>query len=155
MNWKPKVKKGNIGENIIINYLEKKGFIIYKPITKAAHWIDIVATKNKNEIYAIDVKTKARMNKWPATGIDIKHYKDYKRLKKLCNINVYLFFIDDKLGTIHCAELKKLSKGFNPNKKIIAWYLEEMELIHTLTKNQITQLTKHDTRNYVFNPTQL
>ncbi len=27
MNWedKPQVKKGNIGENIIINYLEEKG----------------------------------------------------------------------------------------------------------------------------------
>ena len=65
MNWedKPQVKKGNIGENIIINFLEEKGFIIYKPITKAAHWIDIIATKSKEEIYAIDVKTKGRFNK--------------------------------------------------------------------------------------------
>ena len=155
MNWedKPQVKKGNIGENIIINFLEEKGFIIYKPITKAAHWIDIIATKSKEEIYAIDVKTKGRFNKWNAQGIDVKHYKDYKRFQKKCNINVYLFFVDDKNGEIHCADLNKLSEGFCPNnEKIIAWNLDEMKKVHTLTKNQIKQLTKHDTRNYEYKP---
>ena len=155
MNWedKPQVKKGNIGENIIINFLEEKGFIIYKPITKAAHWIDIFATKNKNEIYAIDVKTKARFNKWNAQGIDVKHYKDYKRLQKKCNINFYLFFVDEKNGEIHCADLNKLSEGFCPNnEKIIAWSLDEMKKVHTLTEKQKEQLTKHDTRNYEYKP---
>lgn len=155
MNWedKPQVKKGNIGENIIINFLEEKGFIIYKPITKAAHWIDIIATRSKEEIYAVDVKTKARFNKWMAQGIDVKHYEDYKRFQKKCNINVYLFFVDDKSGEIHCADLNKLSDGFCPNnEKIKAWYLEEMELVHILNKNQIKQLTKHDTRNYEYKP---
>lgn len=158
MNWedKPQVKKGNIGENIIIDFLEKKGYIIYKPITKAAHWIDIIATKNKEEIYAIDVKTKARFNKWMAQGIDVKHYEDYKRFKKKCNINVYLFFVDDKNGEIHCADLNKLSDGFCPNNpEIIAWNLDEMELVDKLPKNQIKILSKYDTRNYEFNPTQL
>jgi len=155
MKWedKPQVKKGNIGENIIINFLEEKGFIIYKPITKAAHWIDIIATKSKEEIYAIDVKTKARFNKWKAQGIDVKHYKDYKRFEKKCNINVYLFFVDDKNGEIYCADLKKLSDGFCPNNEnIIAWLLEEMELVHELTEKQKEQLTKHDTRNYEYKP---
>jgi len=156
MNWQDKtqVKKGNIGEDIIVNFLENKGFIVYKPITKnKAHWIDIFATKNKNEIYAIDVKTKARFNKWKAQGIDVKHYEDYKRLQKKCNINFYLFFVDEKNGEVHCADLNKLSDGFCPNNpKIKAWYLEEMELVHELTEKQKEQLTKHDTRNYEYKP---
>ena len=66
MKWEDKaqVKKGNIGEKIIQQYLEGKGWKVYKPFTKGAHWFDMLACKNKAKVIAIDVKTKARFNKW-------------------------------------------------------------------------------------------
>ena len=49
MNWNNKitVKKGNIGEQIIRNFFEKKGWIIYKPITNKAHWIDFIGAVHR------------------------------------------------------------------------------------------------------------
>jgi hypothetical protein len=42
MKWEDKaqVKKGNIGEKIIQQYLEGKGWKVYKPFTKGAHWFE-------------------------------------------------------------------------------------------------------------------
>ena len=154
MTWQDKkeVIKGNIGEEIIVDFLEKKDFIVYKPITKnKPHWIDIFATKNKKDIYAIDVKTKARFNKWAAQGINYNHYLDYKNLLETTNINVYLFFIDDKNGDVHCAELSKLRNPFYVlDRTIIAWSLQQMKLIHTLDREQINELSKYDNRNYEY-----
>ena len=47
MSWQDKiqVKKGNIGEKIVRNYLEKKGFIVYEPKTNGSHPFDKIAIK--------------------------------------------------------------------------------------------------------------
>ena len=152
-HWKSllEVKKGDIGEDIIIDYLNKKGFAVYAPSYSKPHWIDIFATRNKNELYAIDVKTKARFNKWNAQGFDYNDYESYKRLQNLYKLKVFIFFIDDKNGNIHCADLNKLSEGFRI-KNIIAWNLSEMKLIHTLSQKQIQQLTKYDNRTHDYKP---
>ena len=77
------LKKGEIGEQIIREYLEKKGWIVYFPFTKdKAHAFDILATKNKEKVFALDVKTKARLNNWPAQGINIKSYKEYLSFRR-------------------------------------------------------------------------
>jgi Holliday junction resolvase-like predicted endonuclease len=154
MNWNNKitVKKGNIGEQIIRNFFEKKGWIIYKPITNKAHWIDFIAIKDKKEMYGIEVKTKPRLNKWAAQGFNIKQYKEYKRFEKLYNIKLFIFFVDEKEGTIHCANFSKLSKGFHPNDKIIAWHLDEMEFVANLDINTMKKIDNLNTRNYIYNP---
>ena len=59
-------------------------------------------------------------NKWAAQGFNIKQYKEYKRFEKLYNIKLFIFLLMKKIGTIHCANFSKLSKGFHPNDKIIA-----------------------------------
>jgi len=62
-SFKPALKKGEIGEMIIQDFLEKRGWIVYRPFTKdKAHYFDALATKNKEKVIAIDVKTKARLN---------------------------------------------------------------------------------------------
>jgi len=72
------VLKGKIGEDIIRKYLEEKGWVVYFPFTKnKAHYFDMLATKDKEKVIAIDVKTKARFNKWNAQGINIKSYNEY------------------------------------------------------------------------------
>lgn len=148
----PKVKKGNIGEYLVREYLEAKGWIIYEPITKGAHYFDKLATKNKDKVIALDVKTKARLNKWNATGIDLRHYKEYINFVKKTSIPFYLVFVDDKTGNVYSQEITKLKNPIKVNNFIIAWNLEQMKLLFNIGKEKIKELEKFDTRNYKFNP---
>ena len=45
MSWEDKiqVKKGNLGENIVKDTLEKKGYVVYKCVTERAHAFDFLA----------------------------------------------------------------------------------------------------------------
>jgi hypothetical protein len=147
------LKKGEIGEQIIREYLESGGYIVYFPQTKnKAHYFDILATKNKEKVIAIDVKTKARLNKWAAQGINIKSYNEYMNFVEKINIPFYLVFVDDKNGDVHMANLKELVNGFNPAPHIIAWYLKDMKYLFNIGKEKITELSEFDQRNYYFNP---
>jgi len=152
-NFETALKKGAIGEKIIMNYLENRGWVVYAPFTKnKAHYFDILATKNKEKVIAIDVKTKARLNKWSAQGIDVKHYNQYMDFMKMAKVPFYLIFIDDKLGDVHLADIGKLKNGFNPNKKIIAWMLKDMKFMFKISQEMIEKLSKYDQRNYKFKP---
>jgi len=150
------LKKGDIGEQIVQQFLEQRGWIVYRPFTKdKAHYFDIMATKNKEKVVAIDVKTKARLNNWKAQGINLKTYLEYKRFIDKINIPFYLIFIDDKNGDVHCAELSKLKKSFYPTEYIIAWYLDEMIYLFNIGNKRITELSAFDQRNYDYKPTEL
>jgi Holliday junction resolvase-like predicted endonuclease len=149
------LKKGEMGEEIIRKYLEEKGWIVYFPFTKdKPHYFDILATKNKEKVIAVDVKTKARLNKWPAQGINLKAYNEYKKFIEKTNIPFYLIFIDDKNGDVHSANLRKLKQGFSVSSKseIIAWHLSDMKKLFKLNKDQIKELSKFDQRNYPYEP---
>ena len=152
-NFQTALKKGEIGEDIVREYLESKGWIVYSPITKdKAHYFDQLATKDKKKVIAIDVKTKARLNKWAAQGINIKHYQEYMRFVNDTNIPFYLVFVDDKNGDVHCQELKKLSNPISVNNKIIAWYLSEMIFLFNIGEEKINKLSEYDQRNYNYLP---
>lgn len=146
-------KKGNAGENIIRSMIVEKGWITYSPDQHdKAHYFDMLATKDKKQIIALDVKTKARLNKWVAQGIDERHYKEYRNFKSETNINFYIFFVDDKNGDIHYAELDELKSPLYPKKGIIAWPLSEMHHFGKLNDEQIKSLSQYDTRSYSYNP---
>jgi hypothetical protein len=147
------LQKGEIGENIIREYLESKGWIVYFPYTKnKAHAFDILATKNKEKIIALDVKTKARLNKWKATGINIKSYKQYLSFKKLMSIDFYIFFVDDKTGDVHKMLLNENLKAIYPTPYLIAWFLDDMEYLFNIGEENIKKISLLDQRNYLFNP---
>ena len=152
MSWSDKiqVKKGDIGEEIIKKYMESKGWVVYKPITDGAHPFDMLCTKNKTQFLALDVKTKARLNKYPATGIDIRHYNDYKTLTETLSIDFYLFFVDDKVGTVHCQQLSKLPEPFKITEYIYAWNLIDMVYLFTISNEEIKKLSNFDSRNYKY-----
>lgn len=150
------LKKGEAGEMIIQEFLEKRGWIVYRPFTKdRAHYFDALATKNKEKVIAIDVKTKARLNNWRAQGINIKSYNEYKKFIDKINVPFYLFFIDDKCGDVYTAELSKLRNSFNPTPYIIAWYLEDMFYLFNIGEDNIKLLSEYDQRNYKYNPSLL
>lgn len=155
-NFEVALKKGELGEQIIQTYLEGRGWIVYRPFTKdKAHYFDAIITKNKEKVIAIDVKTKARLNKWKAQGINIKAYNEYKNFIDKVNVPFYLIFIDDKCGDVYSAELSKLKKSFNPTYYIIAWYLEDMVYLFNIGVDNIKKLSELDQRNYDYNPTLL
>ncbi len=156
--WQDKiqVKKGDIGEDIIKNYLEQKGWVIYAPTTNKAHYFDMIATRNKKEIIGYDVKTKARLNKIEATGIDKQDYLDYKRFTRDYYFPFYLFFVDEKEGKVYYQLLNKLPEPFELKNKtkveIVCWYLKDLQFIFSLTEDQKNNLSKFDNRNYNYKP---
>ena len=113
-NWDKKIQvmKGKLGEKIVANYLIKIGWIPYRPhYDDGPHPFDMLcAKKDKSKLLISDTKTKPARIFYPDTGIDIKHYKDYRRISKRHNIDVFLFFVDEVKGLIYGGYLKKISK---------------------------------------------
>lgn len=153
VDFQKALKKGDIGEDIVTEFLEKKGWIIYRPFTKdKAHYFDMLCTLNKEKVIAIDVKTKARLNNWAAQGINIKSYNEYLNFVEMTKVNFYLIFVDDKNGQVYLADLITLKNPIYPNSKIIAWKLDDMKYLFTISDEDIDRLSKYDQRNYEFNP---
>ena len=111
-NWtdKREVKKGQIGERIIKSFLESKGYIIYTPNTDGAHAFDFLAIKNKEKALIAECKTYPKRKFYNDTGVDIKHYYEYKVVSENHNMPVFLFFIDDVKNEIYGNWLSELEK---------------------------------------------
>ena len=161
---KVQVKKGNIGETIVNEYLENRGFVIYKPITEKAHCFDALAIKDKEKLLIVEIKTKARLNKYPATGFDYKHYLEYTEISDKHNADVFIFFVDEMLEKVYGNYLKYLQEltiiknktypftmNFG-NNKVIFFPLDNMVDIKLLTKEQVGEIKKYNTRNYKYKP---
>jgi hypothetical protein len=153
-DWKerPQYKKGDIGEQIVRSYLEGKGWIVYEPVTDGPHYFDKLATKNKDRVIALDVKTKARLNYWSAQGINIKHYNEYINFTKTTSIPFFLFFVDDKNGDVHMVNILDLQDPIYPNSAIIAWDLKQMDYLFNIGEENIRLLSQFDTRNHDYSP---
>ena len=156
MNWQDKaeVKKGNIGEQIINEYLESKGFVIYKPITNGAHAFDKLAIKDKQQLIIAEVKTKARRNKYADTGIDMKHFETYQNISKKHNLPIFIFFVDEMLGEVYGNWLTKLIEPRDNypliQNDIIYFPLTNMRNIKKLTIQEVELLKKYSKRNYKY-----
>ena len=164
---KDTVKKGNIGEDIVRDYLIKMGYVPYEPVIGIAHPFDkLCASRDKKTIFIAEVKTKARRNKYPDTGINISHYNDYKNIQTKHNIHVFLFFVDEMLKKVYGEFLIKLEdplkiivNGYEINyplrfKGIIYFPIEKMRDIGDLNKQQVADLKNLSTRSYDYEVTQ-
>lgn len=147
------LKKGELGEAIIREYLESKGWVVYCPVTKdRAHCFDQLASKDKEQLIMLDIKTKGRLNKWNATGINIKSYREYIKFSEKLAVPFYLVFIDDKSGDVFCQEIRKLKNEIYPAEGIIAWPLKEMKYLFNIGQEKIELLSQYDQRNYKYKP---
>ncbi len=161
-NDKEQVKKGNVGEKIIKLFLEKKGFIIYKPETEDKHAFDILAVKNKDLIIIAEVKSYPRRNYYEDTGLNLEHYQEYKNIINKYNLPIFLFFVDEMKGEIYGNWLTKLELPYKINKLTypliqkgstgdrIYFPLCHMITIDKLTNDEIKALKKHSTRKYEY-----
>ena len=161
MNWEDKeqVKKGNIGENIVDQYFDGQGYIIYEPRQDAAHLIDRLYVKDKKKLIFAEVKTKARRNKYPDTGFNNKHYEEYKALQEM-GLEVWIFFVDEAEGAVYGNTLEELSAPLTIQHygktikypwhwgEIIYFYRKIMDDIYLLSEEEVEEIKSHNTRNY-------
>lgn len=164
MNWESRVqvKKGNFGEAIVKDTLEGKGYVVYRCVTEKAHAFDFLAIKNKQIFVVAEVKSKARLNKYEATGINLSHFKEYKFIYENQNMDVILFFVDEhpKEERIYCQRLsvlmaeKVVDKIKYPNTEIsrgkIMFSLKDMITVCKLSKDQLAELRALSSRSYEY-----
>ena len=159
-NWnsKPTVQKGNFGEEIVRRHLEKFGWIVYEPKTAGAHAFDKLCVRDKKEVCIVEVKSKARMTKYNATGFNTRHLNEYKFIQDKYGIDVFCFFVDEGLGKIYGQSLSNLMQEYKAEDgtypKIIGsvtvFSLEVMKDIAILTDDEIRFLKDSSTRNYEY-----
>ena len=161
------VYKGNAGEEIVKKFLKDKEYILYFP-TNGPHAFDMLAIKEKKEIFIAEVKAQARRNKYPDTGITKKHYDEYNYITDKYNIPFFIFFVDEMLREVYGNWLKELKKPIVVNSISypliqagstgirIYFPLQVMARnIIVLNNDDIVELKKLSTRNYEYNPLDL
>jgi len=171
MKWeeRPNVIKGSLGEKIVDEYIHDSGkFIPYNPVYEGPHPFDrIIASLDKKELYILETKTKARRNLYPDTGINLKHYYEYKHLQDKYNLGVYIAFVDEMLNMVYGNFLNDLAREttINNNGKlgkyphiyndIIFFPCVNMEFICKIDNGYAEELKKHSRRNYGYNALKL
>jgi len=164
-DWEDKrqVKKGNLGERIVKGYLENKGWIVYGTETSGKHPFDKLCVKDKKSIIVAEIKTKARMNNYPATGFNEEHYLEYQYIYKKYKIEIFIFFVDEKMKQIYGNKLSELEQKYTDSKSkevyplkirmydgkyVILFPLKKMKKIKNLSNEEVEELKLLSTRNY-------
>ena len=111
---KPEVQKGDRGEKIVQNILERLGYICYKSVSNKSHPYDFEARKNNIKFY-VEVKTKPRRRKYPDTGFNYRHYQIYKRVCEEDNIRMFICFVDIVQKMVYGNYLDVLDKDYVDN----------------------------------------
>jgi hypothetical protein len=101
-------RKGGVGESVVRGVLEAKGWVVYQPVTEGAHQFDMLCIKDKRSAAAFDIKAKARMNKFPCTGVDQRHFEEYKSFAEKHNMPFWLVFVDESMRSIYGNTIAEL-----------------------------------------------
>ncbi len=155
--------KGDLGENLVDNYLRTKNIIPYHPVFNGAHPFDrICASTDKETILIAEVKTKPKRKFYPDTGFDINDYTVYKNIERKYNIPIFIFFVDEAEKKIYGGYLSELEKETTithngksltyplKNKNIIYFLREPMKFICSITAKESIELKRLSTRNYKY-----
>ena len=101
MRWEDKkeVKKGNLGERVVDEYIiREKKMIPYQPVYDGPHPVDrIVVSPDKKMICIWEVKTKPRRKFYPDTGFNYRNYLEYKFLYEKYGLDTFIVFVDEWL----------------------------------------------------------
>lgn len=155
--------KGEIGEGIVRGYLEKAGWVVYQPMTQGAHCFDMMCIKDKRSSVAFDIKAKARMNAWAATGVNQRHFDEYKAFSDKHNMPFWIVFVDEGMAQVYGNTLDELEKPrtvdgndypmikkFTGQPLIRLWPLFAMKVIQNLTADEAAALARLNQRSYAF-----
>jgi len=163
-------RRGQIGEEIVDNYIINSGkFIPFAPMVEdKAHPFDrILASVDKKSLMIAEVKTIDARDYYPDTGISISNFREYLNIENKYNLEVWIFFVDSKLGKIYGNTLSKLrnetkvnykgkvleypmkSKNFTANGgEIIYFPLENMVDIKKLNDIDIQRIKNQHNKEY-------
>lgn len=158
MDWheKKEVKKGDIGEEIVKEFLEKNDFILYRPVTNGAHKIDYFAHSGKGKrVICCEVKAKRRMARFPLTGFNVSNYTHYKEMYEKHKIDTFVFFVDDFEGWVYGQWLNILGEGkiIKGRQDVIVWPLSSMKKIKQIDADILKDLSKYTTEKYDYSNT--
>lgn len=163
-----KFRKGMVGEKIIDAWLWDNGYIPYRPKSGAAHPFDrLCASRDKKVIFIVESKAKASRTYYPDTGIDYRHYKNYKYVYDKYGIDVMICFVDENKMKIYGNRLSILDKERTINhngkeykyplkqntrygNKIIYFPLSCMRKISDIKPGEAEKLKELSTRNYAY-----
>jgi len=164
-SFKVALQKGSVGERIIKQWLEAKRFVVYQPTTDGAHAFDMLAIRDKTTTIALDVKSKAAMNKLPATGVNYRVFEEYQAWSKKHSIPFWLMFVDEGRREIYGNWISKLEEPrvvgsirypydmrTHSGTKLRLWPLSAMEIVAQLEKKDVNDLAIHNQRNYAYEP---
>jgi hypothetical protein len=160
INFKKALEKGAMGEKIIKDFLEEKGWIVYQPFADKAHAFDMLAIKDKKKAIALDIKAKSRLDFIEATGINTKHFETYKLFSEKHNMPFWIIFVDEMQKTIYGNTLDNLEKPVKTktrsypstisNGSIRIWSLLSMKHIADLSEDQCNNLKSFNQRNSAY-----
>jgi hypothetical protein len=148
---------GDWGEDKIKRELESLGFVVDKPNTR--HY-DFFATKGENK-FLFDVKIKAKRYTSPISGVNLKHFEDYKHAMLTNHCHFLIFFIDRVEKETYILSLRnfinnrywyKIEDAKQPDWKYVAkhiyWRLEDMSFFNKLSKEEIVYLEANSDKRY-------
>lgn len=102
-------KKGEVGEELVKDFIEWEYGMVYSPPKKKPHVIDGTYYMSGSFI-PYEVKTKEERDLYPDYGIDYADYKKYKNLA--VNHHVQLFFVDYRIKKCVGGFLGDIDKEF-------------------------------------------
>ncbi len=147
---------GNIGEALVKEYFEDRGWTIYITKSRGPHLFDKIAMFCKEELMIIEVKTKPHRKYYPDTGFNVKHYHEYKDISSKHNLEVFVSFVDPHISKVYGNYLKELEKPSLINninypliiKSIIYFPLENMFTLRVIPEEISKYIMDLSDRNY-------
>ena len=158
-NFNVALEKGALGESVVRQILEASGWVVYQPMTSGPHQFDMMCIKNKRSAVAFDIKAKARMNKFPCTGVNQKHFEEYKRFSQRHLMPFWIVFVDEGMRSIYGNTIDELEKPrveggisypWTPNWRsaLRLWPLSAMRTIADISPEDAAALRALNQRSY-------
>jgi hypothetical protein len=95
-------RKGRIGEQIVDDWLIADAWVPYRPQEGVAHPFDrLMASRDKQRLCIVEVKTKPHRNAYMDTGINRSHFGDYGRVTIKHDVPLFLAFVDENTRSIY------------------------------------------------------
>lgn len=153
------VKLGNAGEKIVDDYLKAKGVIPYAPIGDGAHPFDRLCAYGKRRVFIAEAKTKPKRRFYPDTGIDVRHYNEYKYIEQKHSLDVWIFFVDSDEGRIYGNKLSELERKTDVSfrgkkipyplkqKGIVYFPIQNTKHIANISNEELTELQSFSSRS--------
>ncbi len=133
--WYAKLKKGNIGEDIVKQHLIEKypEYDILAHIQSKSHWIDFIIMNKENlDIKFCEVKTKEKWRKFDAIGFDEEDYKYYVLLHNKTGEEIFIYFVEELKSEIRLLKLSEAIKYDDLGEtyrhyanKTVNWYINK------------------------------